>query len=170
MVRKVILSLCSVFVRPHLQYCIQLWGSQHKKNVALLEQVRRKPWRQSECRRTSPTKLGWESCREGKNLEKGRLWGDVIVAFLYLKGAHRKAGEVLFIRECSYRPRGNGFKIKEGRFRLNIRKKFFSQRLLEQAAQGSCGCPISGGVHSHAVRGFGQVTLPMAGGLELGDV
>ncbi|PKU37848.1 hypothetical protein llap_11847 [Limosa lapponica baueri] len=35
-------------------------------------------------------------------------------------------GEGLFIRECSDRMRGNSFKLKEGRLRLDIKKKFFS--------------------------------------------
>ena len=33
--------------------------------------------------------------------EKRRLWGDLVAAFQYLKGAYRKDGEGLFIRECS---------------------------------------------------------------------
>ena len=34
----------------------------------------------------------------------------------------------LFIRECCDRIRGNSIKLKEGRFRLDIRKKIFTQR------------------------------------------
>ena len=50
-----------------------------------------------------------------------RLWGDVIVAFQYLKGAYRKAGEGLCKRAGSNRMRRHGFKLEECRFKLDIR-------------------------------------------------
>ena len=50
------------------------------------------------------------------------------MAFQYLKGAYKKDGEGLFIRECSDRTRGNGFELKEGRSRLDTKKKFFTVR------------------------------------------
>ena len=52
------------------------------------------------------------------------------MAFQYLKGAYRKAGEGLFRRAGSDRTRGNGFKLEEGRFRLDNRKKFFTVRVV----------------------------------------
>jgi len=64
------------------------------------------------------------------SLEKRRLQGDLIAAFQYLKRVYRKAGEGLLIRDCSNRMRGNGSKLKEGRFRLDIRKKFFTLRVV----------------------------------------
>jgi len=53
------------------------------------------------------------------------------VAFQYLKGAYKKDGDRLFSRAFCNRKRGNGFKPKGGRFRLDIRKNFFTMRVVK---------------------------------------
>jgi len=65
------------------------------------------------------------------SLEKRRLQGDLVAAFRYLKGAYRKDERNIFSRACCNRTRSNGFKLREGRFRLDIRKKFFTIRVVK---------------------------------------
>jgi len=64
-------------------------------------------------------------------LEKRRLWGHLVADFQCLKGAYKKHGDKPFSRSCSDRTRSNGFELQEGRFRLNIRKKFFRMKCVK---------------------------------------
>ena len=78
------------------------------------------------------------------SLEKRRLRGDLIAAFQNLKRAYKQEGSQLFERADNGRTGGNGFKLKEGRLRLDVRGKFFTVRVGRcwTAAQRGCGCPI----------------------------
>ena len=72
------------------------------------------------------------------SLDKRRLRGDLIAAFQYLKGAYKQEGSQLFTRLDNSKTRGNGFKLKGGRFRLDAMWKFFTMRVVTMRCWNSC--------------------------------
>ncbi|PKU49249.1 hypothetical protein llap_434 [Limosa lapponica baueri] len=128
--RELILPLYCALVRPHLEHCIHLWNPQYRKGMDLLEQIQKRATKMIR----GMEHLSYEDkLREVGlfSLERRRLWGDIIVAFQYLKEAYRKDGDKLFIRACCDRTRINGFKLKESKFSLDIRKTFFTMRVVK---------------------------------------
>ena len=116
--------------RPHLEYCVQFWDHQYKRDVELLERI--------QCRTTKIIKglehLSYEERLSELglfSLEKRRIREDLINLYKYLRGPYKDDGSKLFSVVRSDIKRCNGYKLNHRRFHRHMTKNFFMVRVTE---------------------------------------
>jgi len=125
----IMMQLYKTLVRPHLEYCAQFWSPHYRKDVEKIERVQRRFTRMLPGLSGMPyedrlRQLGLFS------LERRRMRGDLIEVYKMLRGIDRVDSQRLFPRVEMAATRGHRFKVLGGRYRGNVRGKFFTQRVV----------------------------------------
>lgn len=130
--KDIVVPLYRSLVRPRLEYCIQAWRPYLKKDITLLEKVQHRATKIVE----GMNKLSYEerlvAC-DLQSLEERRDRGDMIEVHKIVKGMDRIPSSKFFKPlESSHSQRGQDAKFFKQRSRLDIRKYFFSQRVVNK--------------------------------------
>ena len=124
--KSMFMNLYLVLVRPHLEYCVQVWSPYKKKYIKLLEGVQRRATKLVPELRELPypdrlKRLGLTT------LEERRIRGDMIQTYKILS-KKEDIDPSVFFQMAPQRPGANSKKIFKKQTRLDVRKHFFSQR------------------------------------------
>lgn len=121
-----VVVLHSVLVRPYLQFPVQFWAPQFRKDIEVLELVQRRAKKQEKGLEHMSCQE-WLRARQLLSLQKRRLMEDLII----LCNSLAEGCSQVRVRLCSQATsgrRGHNWKLCQGRFRLATRRRISSHR------------------------------------------
>ena len=127
---EIILPLYKSLVRPHLEYCVQAWRPHLQKDIDLLEKVQRRATRMIVSLKNVPYEKRLNYLRL-TTLETRRTRGDLIQVFKILKGFVDVDCTNLFTLSNT-NLRGHSLKLYKPSVRLDCRKYFFTNRVVDE--------------------------------------
>jgi len=127
----VLLRLYKSLVRPHLAFCISVWSPYYSKDKHLLERV------QHRFTRMIPDlkQLSYERRLEHLglwSLEDRRNRADLLQVFRMYTGWSVISFDSMFTFSDNTRTRGHSAKIAKNRSRLDVRRDFFCERVIDR--------------------------------------
>ena len=137
--KKTFIQLYKVYVRPHLEYCVQAWSPYHKADMEKLEKVQKRAVNMVAGLRS---KNYADKLKEVglTSLEERRSRGDMIQTFRIINEVDNVEAETWFTfasereREgaTSTRHSRDTTKLVQGDSKYELRRNFFSQRVPNQ--------------------------------------
>ena len=118
-------KLYKTYVRPHLEYCVQVWSPYLAGDIDILEKVQHRATKLI----AGIADLPYEQRNRILNLHSlyaRRMRGDLIETYKILNGITCISSNKLFTLNVNSRTRGHNLKLYKRRSRLNIDKFFFS--------------------------------------------
>ena len=128
--QEVILKLYLSLVRPHLDYGVQFWTPFYRMDIDRLEKVQRRmtkmiPNLHNVCYEERLKRLGLHS------LERRRVRGDMIEVYKWMHGINKGDLSKVLRISSQVRTRNNGLKLEKFRFRKEIGRNWFSNRVVD---------------------------------------
>lgn len=128
--KEVVRSLYNSYVRPHLEYCIQAWSPHYRQDINMLEALQRRVTRMIPALK----RLEYRDRLKELNMfsfERRCIRGDMIELFKMFSDRNYIDVRSFFTLEEGCRTRNHGRKIRKQGCRLDIRKYFFSHRVVD---------------------------------------
>ncbi|MGL5707265.1 MAG: RNA-directed DNA polymerase, partial [Aeromonas sp.] len=127
---EVMVPLYKAIVRPHLEYCVQAWAPYSRKDTECVEKVQKQATRLIRHQKLISYKDRLKKL-DLFSLTKRRLRGDLIETFKIVKGISGSKLEEFFRFIPVDKTRGHSLRLARTHSRLDIRKSFFSNRVIK---------------------------------------
>jgi len=128
--KEIVIPLYKALVRPKLEYCVQLWNPFLKFNIDKMEKVQRRATKLINEFKKLPYEMRLYSAGL-TSLKERRDRGDLIQVYKIMKGFDKVDYRNWFTLSETTQTRVHRYKIEKSRTRLNTRKFFFSNRVVD---------------------------------------
>jgi len=122
--------LYKAYIRPHLEYCIQVWSPYLRKDSECLERVQRRATKLVESAKKKPHAETLKALQL-TTLEKRRLSGDLIETYKIVTNKDKiNSAQFFEFTDTGHDLRGHSLKLSGSRNRSLVRRTFFSQTVV----------------------------------------